>query len=85
MTVDEIKENADMAETWPGSGKLNWGEVGFNTLAAWVAEFNWADASEGLRTETFDVESVKCMFEAWWHTQNVPLQGSPEAQRKEIP
>jgi len=75
MTVDEIKENADMAETWPGSGKLNWGEIGFNTLAAWVAEFNWADASESLRTEIFDVESVKGMFEDWWRTQNATGQG----------
>jgi len=72
MTVDEIKENADMAETWPGSGTLNWGEVGFNTLAAWVAEFNWQIPQNGvgIRTDTFDVESVKGMFEDWWRTQN---------------
>jgi hypothetical protein len=61
MTIDEIKENADLAETWPGSGVLNWGEVGFNTLAAWVAEFNWRiqPGGDGIRTDTFDLESVK--------------------------
>ena len=70
MTIAEIKEAADMAEKWPGATVLNFGEVPFAALAAWVAEFNWADASESLRTETFDVESVKGMFEDWWRTQN---------------
>lgn len=36
MTLDEIKENADMAEKWPGAGVLNWGQVSFATLNAWV-------------------------------------------------
>lgn len=67
MTMDEIRDDADMAETWPGSGVLNWGEIGFDTLAAWVALHPQQDAAA---TETFDVESVKGMFEEWWRTAN---------------
>jgi hypothetical protein len=70
MTTAEMKEDADMAETWPGSGVLNWGEIGFDTLAAWVQLFNWQTTSdEAIRTETFDVESVKGMFEDWWRKE----------------
>ncbi len=63
MTLDEIKEAADMAETFPGSGVLNWGEIGFKALAEWVALNPQQTAAA---TETFDVESVKAMFEDWW-------------------
>lgn len=68
MTLDEIKEAADMAETFPGSGVLNWGEIGFEALASWVKKFNWQTPATGGRilTERFDVESVKGMFEDWW-------------------
>ena len=54
-----------MAETWPGSGVLNWGEIGFKTLAAWVALNPQQTVAA---TDTFDVESVKGMFEEWWRT-----------------
>ena len=72
MTIDEIKDDADMAETYPGSGVLNWGEIGFKTLAAWVNMHpqQWVAA-----TEVFDVESVKGLFEEWWRTANAPLHG----------
>jgi len=68
VTLYEIKEAADMAETFPGSGVLNWGEIGFKALSAWVAKFNWQmpTTGDGILTETFDVESVKAMFEDWW-------------------
>lgn len=67
MTIAEIKDDTDMAETWPGSGVLNWGEIGFKTLAAWVALNPQQTVAA---TETFDVESVKGMFEHWWRTAN---------------
>ena len=62
MNIEEIMENADMAETWPDSGKLNWGEVSMATLCEWV--------KLNKNTDAFDVESVKGMFEAWWRYQN---------------
>jgi hypothetical protein len=71
VTDAEIKDDADMAETFPGSGELNWGEVGFKALAAWVDRYNWQGTGKsGVRTECFDVESVKGMFEKWWKEQN---------------
>ena len=63
MTMAEIYDNAEMAETYPGSGELNWGEVSFATLAAWVALHPMQTSTF---TERFDVESVKGMFEQWW-------------------
>ena len=63
MTLEQIEDAADMAETWPGSNELNWGEIGFGELAAWVA-LN-PDQSVA-KTAEFDVESVKGMFEEWW-------------------
>jgi hypothetical protein len=63
MTIEEIKDAADMAEKWPGACVLNWGEVGWDTLAAWVA-LNPEQAVAA--TEDFDVESVKGLFEEWW-------------------
>ena len=68
MTMDEIKAAADMAEKWPGATVLNFGEVPFKALAAWVA---LRPQSVVAATETFDVESVKEMFEDWWRTANV--------------
>jgi hypothetical protein len=67
MTYAEIKDDADMAETYPGSGELNWGEVGFKTLVAWVASHSHQGKT---KTYDFDVESVKGMFEKWWKEQN---------------
>lgn len=67
MTLDEIKEAADMAEKWPGATVLNFGEVPFRALAAWVA-LNPQQAVAA--TNSFDVESVKGMFEDWWRTAN---------------
>jgi len=67
VTLDEIKDAADMAEKWPGATVLNFGEVPFKALAAWVALHPQQTVAA---TETFDVESVKDMFEEWWRTAN---------------
>ena len=67
MTLDEIKEAADMAEKWPGATVLNFGEVPFKALAAWVALVKTPSVDA---TDNFDVESVKGMFEEWWRTAN---------------
>lgn len=64
MTLKEIKENADWAETYPGSGELNFGEVGFTALSDWVTQIQ----DEGL--SSCDVESVKMEFEKWWKREN---------------
>lgn len=37
MTIEEIREAADMAAKWPGVTALNFGELPFKALAAWVA------------------------------------------------
>ena len=67
MTQDEIMAVADMAETWPGSGALNWNEVPFGVLAAWVAKH---PGNKAMPTRGFDVESVKDMFQTWWSKQS---------------
>lgn len=59
MDHDKIMDAANMAETHPGSGRLNWGEVPFSALAAWVdLHPQWS---------VFDVESVRGAFEDWWN------------------
>lgn len=63
MTIEEIREAADMAAKWPGATALNFGELPFKALAAWVALNPQQTAAA---TETFDVESVNAMFEDWW-------------------
>jgi len=63
MTLEEIRESADMSEKWPGATVLNFGELPFRALAAWVA-LNPKQKVD--LTENFDVESVKGMFEDWW-------------------
>ena len=78
MTIAEIKDDADMAETWPGSGVLNWGEIGFKTLAAWVALNPQQTVAA---TDTFDVESVKGMFEEWWRTTNNDFPRPPRINK----
>lgn len=75
MTLAEIMDHADMAETCPGSGVLDWGEVSFAALAAWVA---WKPNQYPARTETFDVESVQRMFEDWWSTTKADRLGQTE-------
>ena len=67
MTTEEIKEAADMAEKWPGACVLNFGEVPFKALVAWVASHS---RQGDLLTMDFDVESVKGMFEEWWRNTN---------------
>ena len=66
MTIKEIKEYADMAETYQYSGVLNWGEVPFKALSAWVSLFPF----NGVPTEDFDVSSVHGMFERWWKEES---------------
>lgn len=68
MTVEEIKEAADMAETWPGANALNFNELPFKALVAWAAMNPMQDADA---TDNFDVESVKAMFEDWWSSRNL--------------
>lgn len=63
LSESEIRDNADRAETFLGSGRLNWSEISLKTLIA------WADLYPNPRldkTINFDVESVKIMFEGWW-------------------
>ena len=57
-----------MAEKWPGATVLNFGEVPFKALAAWVA-LNPQQSVDA--TDNFDVESVKGMFEDWWRKANI--------------
>ena len=81
MDMDEIKDNADMAETYPDSGKLNWQEIEFATLAAWV-ELN--PQQKTADTATFDIESVKGMFEAWWRTTRTSKISTEQQQGEAI-
>ena len=64
MTMQDIKDAADMAETWPGSGVLDWGEVPWQALADWVTLS--VDIGGDAALLTYDVESVKGCFERWW-------------------
>ena len=61
MTMEEIKDAADMAETWPGSQRLDFGELPFRVLVEW-------DMKSGGATG-FDVASVTDMFERWWRAE----------------
>jgi hypothetical protein len=70
MTMEEIREHADMAETWPGSGVLNWGEIGWLVLADWVTLS--VDAAGDYVLTLYDVESVKGCFERWWKSTPAP-------------
>jgi len=67
VTTEEIKEAADMAEKYPDANELNFGEVPFKALVAWVASHS---RRGDLLTMDFDVESVKDMFEEWWRNTN---------------
>lgn len=73
-SMADIKENADMAETWPGSGVLNWGEIGWGALSAWVT-LSVAIGGDATLPE-YDVESVKSMFEEWWRSANKEVRVS---------
>jgi len=75
MTIDEIKEAADLAEKWPRSNVIDFGELPFKSLAAWVDEMKWGDASETMPLADFDVDSVKSMFRDWWWEQNKDTGG----------
>jgi hypothetical protein len=66
--LEEIKDAADMAEKWPGATVLNFGEVPFRALAAWVALNPQQTVGP---TDGFDVESVEGMFEDWWRSATV--------------
>lgn len=67
MTEQEIIENVANVE-----GELNWHEISFRTLAAWVAIH--PQNSIGGKTECEDVESVKDMVESWWKHPNLPQE-----------
>jgi hypothetical protein len=61
MTLEEIRDAADMAETWPGSRTLEFSALPFRVLVEWAMK---SDDVTG-----FDVESVKHMFERWWRAE----------------
>jgi hypothetical protein len=67
QTMREIKESADMAETFPESEVLNWGEISFDTLLDWVTQQK-TDGEQDVFS--LDVESVKGCFERWWKRSN---------------
>jgi hypothetical protein len=67
MTEQEIIEKIANVE-----GELNWNEISFRTLAAWVAIH--PQNSIGGKTECEDVESVKDMVESWWKHHNIPQE-----------
>ena len=68
LSMADIRDHADMAETYPGSGVLNWGEVGWKALSAWVTLS--VEIAGDAALPTYDVESVKGCFERWWRTAN---------------
>jgi hypothetical protein len=55
---------ADAAETFPDSGVLNWGEIGWRTLTAFV-QLSMEIGGDSTLPDC-DVESVKGVFERWW-------------------
>lgn len=67
-TMADIKEHANMAETFPGSGVLNWGEIEWEALASWVALS--VEIGGDAAMPSMDVESVKGCFERWWEATN---------------
>lgn len=72
-SMADIKAHADMAETWPGSGVLNWGEIQWDALAAWVTLSVEVGGDAGL--PKFDVYSVQGLFERWWTKANKEKRG----------
>jgi len=67
MTIDEIRAAADQAEAWPGAKKINFTELRFGVLSSWVASYPDKVVAA---FATFDVESVKEMFEDWWRKKS---------------
>lgn len=79
-TMREIKDSADMAETYPGSCELNWGEISFDTLHAWVTH---QKSAGDMDVFNLDVESVKGCFERWWKRENTIANTAAHVPRKE--
>ena len=69
MTVPEILEAASMAETYPGSRELNWGEIGWKTLEAWV--HHRVSGGDGSLVD-LDICSIQGAFERWWKARSEP-------------
>jgi hypothetical protein len=67
MTIQELKEAGDMAETYPNSGVINFGEISWLTLEAWV---NNRISIGYVSAKYLDVESIKDEFERWWKREN---------------
>ena len=67
LPICEIFEMADMAQTYPGSGELNWGEISFDALFDWVTIQKTTGAQDLF---SLDVESVKGCFERWWKRES---------------
>jgi hypothetical protein len=63
MTIQEVKEAADMAETYPNSGELNFREIGWSTLERWV-KHQEDEGDSAIRF--FDIHSITMLFEKWW-------------------
>jgi hypothetical protein len=68
MTMAEILDDANMAETYPGSGVLDWGEIEWTVLETWVSLSVEIGGDASL--PECDVESVKGCFERWWKSAN---------------
>ena len=68
QTMSEIKAWADMAETYPESGELNWCEISFDALLDWVTHEKNSGSQDLF---SLDLESVKGCFERWWKRQNI--------------
>jgi hypothetical protein len=64
MTKDEILDSVCLAETYPGSLTLNFNEVAYSTLVAWVEMQRETGADATL--DQCDIESVKRSFQFWW-------------------
>jgi hypothetical protein len=71
MTMDEIKDAADMAEKWPGATVLNWSELNTQAFCDWVAQVKQSDIGAIALIGTFDLESAKGFFEDWWRSATV--------------
>lgn len=58
----EIYERIDMAETYPGSGVLNFGEVWLRTITDWCDLVRGTDYD----CEKCDIESIMQTMQKWW-------------------
>jgi len=65
----KIVECMDMAQTFPDSGIINWGEVPFEAMASFATQENMND---------YDVESVQQVMVEQWKLHNTTNNGGSE-------